>query len=872
MNPPHALREQGQSVWLDYLRRGLVESGELKRLMDDFAVAGITSNPTIFNKAISGSTDYDQALRGLVESGERDPKALFWRLAVDDIAMTADVFRPLFDSLDGGHGFVSLEASPGLAHDTAGTIAEVKELWRRLGRPNVMIKVPGTPEGVPAIEELTAQGININVTLLFSVKAYEQVALAYINGLERRLEAGQLIKGISSVASFFVSRVDTAVDGLLPEGSPLRGKVAVANAKTAYQLFKRFFSSERWERLAAAGARVQRPLWASTGTKNPAYSDILYVEELIGPDTVNTMPEATLRAFADHGRVAPTLEQGVDEAERVIASLPAAGIDLDAVTAKLLDDGVGAFASDFNKLLETIDKKCGAIVAEERRPLVSLGTLGTAVEARLARLAREDVPRRIWARDHTVWKPDPKEISDRLGWLTVAEQMADAVAELTAFGRRVADEGFKDAVLMGMGGSSLAPEVIHATFGAMPGFPRLHVLDTTDPGSILALERSLDLSRTLFIVASKSGGTVETACQCAYFYDKVPRGDQFVAITDAGSSLEALAVEKGFRRVFLNPTDIGGRYSALSYFGLAPAAIVGAPIGELIEQATEMACACASYVPVADNPGLWLGAVMAEAALAGRDKLTLVLPPAISTFGTWAEQLVAESAGKEGKGILPVEGEPLGPAGVYGDDRLFVSLGEPVDLRPVATLKFDGPTRLGAEFFRWEFATAVAGAILGINPFDQPNVQEAKDATNRILAAAQDGLPEVTNDDLAVLLSHVHPGDYVAITAFIARNAENEEALRRVRVRLRDHFKVATTVGFGPRYLHSTGQFHKGGPNKGVFIQVVSPDAEDVPIPGRPYTFGKLKAAQALGDLESLRAHGRRAGRVPLEALLGWRA
>ncbi|MGA2285828.1 MAG: bifunctional transaldolase/phosoglucose isomerase, partial [Dehalococcoidia bacterium] len=666
MNPPHALREQGQSVWLDYVRRGLIESGELKRLMDEFAVAGITSNPTIFNKAISGSTDYDQALRGLVESGERDPKTLFWRLAVEDIAMTADVFRPLFDSLDGGDGFVSLEASPGLAHDTVGTIAEVKELWRRLARPNVMLKVPGTPEGVPAIEELTAQGININVTLLFSVKAYEQVALSYIKGLERRLDAGQPIKGISSVASFFVSRVDTAVDAQLPDGSPLRGKVAVANAKTAYQLFKRLFSGERWQRLAVAGARVQRPLWASTGTKNPSYSDVLYVEELVGPDTVNTMPEATLRAFADHGRVAPKLEQGVDEAERIIASLPEAGIDLDAVTAKLLDDGVAAFSGDFEKLLETIDKKCSAIVAEERRPLVSLGAVGAAVEVRLAQLAREDVPRRIWARDHTVWKPDPKEISNRLGWLTVAEQMTDAVAALSGFGCRVADEGFKDAVLMGMGGSSLAPEVIHATFGAMPGFPRLHVLDTTDPGSILALERSLDLNRTLFIVASKSGSTVETACQCAYFYDKVPRGDQFVAITDAGSSLEALAVQKGFRRVFLNPTDIGGRYSALSYFGLAPAAIVGAPVGELIEQATEMACACASYVPVADNPGLWLGAVMAEAALAGRDKLTLVLPPAISTFGTWAEQLVAESTGKEGKGILPIEGEPLGPAGVYG--------------------------------------------------------------------------------------------------------------------------------------------------------------------------------------------------------------
>ena len=868
MNPLQELRRLRQSVWLDYLRRGLIESGELKRLMDEFGVAGITSNPSIFNKAISGSTDYDQALRALVEGGESDARKLFLRLAVEDIAMTADVLCPVFDQTNGRDGLVSLEASPGLAHDTAGTIAEVKELWRRLARPNVMIKVPGTVEGVPAVEELTAEGININITLLFDVKAHEQVALAYIRGLERRLEAGQPIGQIASVASFFVSRVDTAVDALLPETSPLRGKAAIANAKTAYQIFKRLFKGERWGRLAAAGARVQRPLWASTSTKNPAYSDVLYFEELIGPDTVNTVPESTLRAFADHGRVRATLEEDVDEAERVIASLAEAGIDLDAVTAKLLDEGVEAFAKDYDKLLEAIDAKCRAIAEEERRPLVSLGSLDGAIESRLAWMAKTDVPRRLWEKDHTVWKPDPTEISNRLGWLTVADQMTEAAGDLIAFGRRIAGEDFRDAVLMGMGGSSLAPEVIHATFGAALDFPTLHVLDTTDPMSIIALEHSLDLGRTLFIVASKSGGTVETACQCAYFYDKVRRGEQFIAITDAGSSLETLARQSGFRRVFLNQPDIGGRYSALSYFGLVPAAVTGAPVRDLLDQATEMSCACASYVPVADTPGMWLGAVMAEAAVAGRDKLTLVLPPAIATFGTWVEQLVAESTGKEGSGILPVEGEPLGPPEVYGDDRLFVSIGEEIALRPAATLKFDGPLCLGAEFFRWEFATAVAGAILGINPFDQPNVQEAKDATNRILSAGS--LPDVPNDDLDALLSQVRPGDYIAVTAYMPRNAGYEAALRRVRMRLRDRFKVATTVGFGPRYLHSTGQFHKGGPNKGVFIQVISADDADLAIPGRPFTFGTLKAAQALGDLESLRTHGCRAGRVRLETLLDW--
>ncbi len=366
MNPALELRRFGQSVWLDYVSRSLIQSGKLKRLMDEFGVAGITSNPTIFNKAISGSSDYDSALRALVEGGERDAKKLFLSIAVEDIQMTADTLRPIYVETKGGDGFVSLEASPSLAHDSEGTIAEVKDLWGRVGRPNLMLKVPGTVEGVPAVEKLTAQGVNVNITLLFDVKAHEAVALAYLRGLERRLEAGQPVDKIASVASFFVSRVDTAVDSQLPEGSPLRGKTAVANAKIAYQIFKRIFSGPRWEKLAAAGAHVQRPLWASTSTKNPAYSDVLYVEELIGPDTVNTMPEPTLRAFADHGRVRPTLAEGVDEAERVIASLPDAGIDLDAVTAKLLEDGIEAFSKDYDSLVKAVEAKGQAMSKEER--------------------------------------------------------------------------------------------------------------------------------------------------------------------------------------------------------------------------------------------------------------------------------------------------------------------------------------------------------------------------------------------------------------------------------------------------------------------------------------------------------------------------
>ncbi len=859
MNPLFRLRDFGQSPWLDYIRRGLITSGGLKRLVEEYAVSGVTSNPTILNKAISGSTDYDDALRSLVESGERDPKAIFLRLAVEDIGMTADVLRPYHDETGGADGFASLEVSPDLARDTQGTIKEALSLFSELSRPNAMIKVPGTPEGAPAIAELTSQGVNVNVTLLFDVKAYERVALAYIDGLERRLKAGEPIGHVSSVASFFVSRVDTAVDALLPEGSPLRGKVAIANAKLAYRLFRRLFSGPRWERLAAAGGRQQRLLWASTGTKNPSYSDVLYVEELIGSPTVNTMPESTLRAFADHGRVRPTLEAETEEAEMTIAMLPELGVDLDAVMAKLLEDGLAAFQKDFDKLLAGIEAKCEAIVSGLAPARVNLGSLAESVQKRLAEMEKAEVPRRIWALDHTVWKPDPTEIADRLGWLSLPEKMHEQVDQLRDFAESCA--GYDRIVLLGMGGSSLAPEVFSKTFGGKA----LIALDTTHPEAVLDVEKSGDLGSTLFIVASKSGGTVETLSHFAYFFDKVRDGSQFVAITDPGTPLEALARAKGFRRVFLNPADIGGRYSALSYFGLVPAALIGMDLDALLDSAEEMACACADCVPVAENPGLWLGALIGEAARAGRDKLTLLLPEEISAFGAWLEQLIAESTGKEGAGIVPVEGEPEGAPDVYGDDRLFVSLGVETALEPSVVIPFDGAEKLGAEFFRWEFATAVAGHVLGIHPFDQPNVQEAKDATRRLLD--EEALPPEPYDDLSALLQEVRPGDYLAIQAYLPRTQDNEARLQAARVRLRDRLRVATTVGFGPRFLHSTGQLHKGGPATGVFIQVVDEPSVDLPIPGKPYTFRRLLDAQSAGDLQALRARGRRVARVRLSDL-----
>ena len=875
MNPLQELSAAGQSPWLDFVRRTLITSGELERLIAD-GITGVTPNPSIFGKAIGGSTDYDDEVARIANDGrDHDALEVFQHLAIVDIQMAADALGSLYDSTDGGDGFVSFEVEPRLARDTAGTIEAARRIWARIDRPNVLIKIPGTIEGLQAIEQAIADGINVNVTLLFAVDTYSGVAAAYQRGIERRVEAGRPVDRIASVASFFVSRVDSAVDARLPEGSDLRGTAAIANAKFAYERFRGIFAGERWERLAAAGARAQRPLWASTSTKNPAYRDTIYVEELVAPDTVNTMPMNTVDAVRDHGHIRPNaIAEGLDEAKAQVQELASRGISLDEVTATLLEEGIVSFAEDFDALLRTIGTKLEQVRAGRKRRRTTLSTMLVPVSERLQQIDRDRIVERIWRKDHTVWKDDPIEIANRLGWLTVSDLMHERIGELGAFADQAAADGFETAVLLGMGGSSLAPEVFMRTFGASDGALELIVLDTTHPATIERVVGQLELGTTLFIVASKSGGTTETLSHLAFFWDKVPNGSQFVAITDPGTSLETLARERGFRAVFVNPDDIGGRYSALSYFGLVPAALIGAPLHEVLDRAEEMQIASERTIPAAQSPGATLGAMMGESAEAGRDKLTIALPEEIATFGSWVEQLIAESTGKENKGVVPVVGEPLGPPDVYGQDRVFLAIGEHGGLdelenvgHPVVRSPYDGREQIGGEFFRWEMATAIAGYVLGINPFDQPNVQEAKDATKAILASGS--IEDPGFDDLGVLLKQVGEGDYVAILAYLDRTSETEDAIERVRLAIRDHYRVATTTGFGPRFLHSTGQLHKGGANNGVFIQVV--DAErsvDLPIPGQPYSFGTLIDAQALGDLRSLRGRGRRVARVTLEQLM----
>jgi glucose-6-phosphate isomerase len=509
-----------------------------------------------------------------------------------------------------------------------------------------------------------------------------------------------------------------------------------------------------------------------------------------------------------------------------------------------------------------------------------LGAHEAAVERRVEALIASGAAERIWKRDTTLWGGDAarqQSVANRLGWLDIATTMRADVPALQAFAREIRDTGFTSAVLLGMGGSSLAPEVLRQSLAPREGWPRLSVLDTTDPAAILHAERQTDLDRTLFIVSSKSGGTIEVASLFAYLYERVRSekpgcaGESFVAITDPGTSLGTLAAEHGFRKTFVNAPDIGGRYSALSYFGLVPAAVCGVDIERLLDAG--IAAADAAQAPESD--ALRLGAALGELALAGPNKCTFAIAPVAGAFGLWMEQLIAESTGKDGTGILPVAGEPLGAPKRYSDDRVFVQVrvegdasGEQDSVigalasegQPVITIDLDDAYRLGGEFFRWEFATAVAGLVLGINPFDEPNVQESKENTARVLreGASDDGSLSVPAERaIGAAVAGLRPGDYLATVAYIGQSDARDAMFSEIRGRVRDATGAATTLGYGPRFLHSTGQYHKGGPPQGVFVQIVADDAEDVEIPGQPYTFGQLKRAQALGDFESLRTRGR---------------
>src|SRR5215813_8389933 len=931
-NPLQSLQTYGQSVWLDYIRRSLITSGELKRLLDEDGLRGVTSNPSIFEKAIVGSTDYKDFLDDQRSSG-LDAKSLYEKLAIRDIQDAADILLPVYDRSNMRDGYVSLEVAPTLAHDTHATIQEARRLWKSVGRKNVMIKVPATPGGIPAIGALIGEGINVNVTLLFSQQAYERVAEAYIAGLEKFRKSGGDVSRVASVASFFISRIDSAIDSIISarlkdstapgEQALLRsllGKIAIANAKLTYQRYLELFNNPRWEKLAASNAQTQRVLWASTSTKNPAYRDVIYVEELIGADTVNTIPPATFDAFRDHGRLRKSLTEGIEEAHDTMTTLAEVGISMEKVTGKLLDDGVRLFIEAFDKLLDAVGKSSKeSVTAKINRQTAKIpADFASAVEASLKSWQADGNVRRLWARDATLWTGEDE--ANWLGWMGITDDQLAHISHLKNIAEEVKNAGFAHAALLGMGGSSLCPEVMKLTFGKFAGFPELHVLDSTDPAQIKAFESKIDIANTLFIVSSKSGGTLEPNIYKQYFFDRVKQvvgekeaGNRFIAITDPGSKMQKVAEGDGFRHVFFGWPSIGGRYSALSDFGMVPASVMGLDVARFLDRTEEMVHACSASVPVEENPGVVLGTILGVGATRfGRDKVTIITSPGIRDLGAWLEQLIAESTGKIGKGLIPVDRESLAEPGTYGDDRVFVYLrldSEPDATQdaaiealaragqPVVRIAVEDINNIGEEFFRWEIATAVAGSIIGINAFNQPDVEASKVATRKLTGEyEQTGkLPDETPffvdngvklftdsknsaalsqaaDDQSLAgyikahLNRINAGDYFAVLGYIEMNEDHEAQLQKLRHAVRDSKRVATCLGFGPRFLHSTGQAYKGGPNSGVFLQITCDDETDLPVPGQKYTFGIVKAAQARGDFQVLAERERRALRVHLGA------
>ena len=932
VNPLKDLLNYGQSVWLDYIRRNLITSGELKHLIEEDGLRGMTSNPSIFEKAIAGSTDYTDFLGSLKSRTDLDAKARYELLAIRDIQDATDLMRPVYDSAHRKDGFVSLEVSPYLARETDATIQEARRLWKAVGRENVMIKVPGTAEGLPAIKQLISEGINVNVTLLFAQPVYEQVADAYIAGLEQLASNGGDLSRVASVASFFISRIDTLVDSIVGEKlkstsdpaeqgllKSVLGKVAIANGRLTYQRYLAIFSGPRWEALAKKGAQTQRVLWASTSTKNPNYRDVLYVEELIGKDTVNTIPPATFDAFRDHGKLRNSLTEDIAAAKATMDTLPKVGISMKEVTDKLTNDGVKLFADAFDQLLAAVEKSSkSAITPRVSRQTYTLPPqLSASVKTASDDWRANGKVRRLWQRDAALWTGTDE--ANWLGWLGIAD---DEIAHNDNL-RKVAEDaksgGFAHILLLGMGGSSLCPEVLRLTYGKIAGFPELHVLDSTDPAQIKSFENKIDLAKTLFIVSSKSGSTLEPNIFKQYFFERVKQavgadkaGSRFIAITDPGSKMQQVAEGDKFRHIFFGLASIGGRYSALSNFGMVPAAVMGLDTKKFLDRTDEMVQACASCVPVEENPGVVLGLILGTAARIGRDKVTIITSPGISDLGAWLEQLLAESTGKQGKGIIPVARETIGATEVYGTDRVFAYLrlesapDADQDAKvailekaghPVVRISLADTYDLGQEFFRWEIATAVAGSVIGINAFNQPDVEASKIATRNLTTEYEKtgslpaekpiledkGVKLYTDDknanDLAKAasgksltaylkahLGRLQPGDYFALLGYIQMNDQHEQQLQAIRHAVRDRKHVATCLGFGPRFLHSTGQAYKGGPNSGVFLQLTGDDANDLPVPGQKYTFGTVKAAQARGDFQVLAERGRRALRVHLGA------
>ena len=899
------LYESGQSVWLDNIQRGSIKNGKLAKDIERGLIRGITSSPSIFRKAITDSKDYENALTPMALANI-DAEDIFTQLMVEDIRNAADQFRNLYIHSMGNDGFVSLEISPLYAHDPERTLSQAKSIWKAVNRPNLMIKIPAAKEIIPVITELTALGINLNLTLLFSPVRYEEAAAAYIAGLRQRLEKGEAIDKIRSVASVFISRVDSKVDSMLAEkgisSRNLQGKTAIRNAQRIYNRSLKIFDDENFGEIRNRGGKAQRVLWASTSTKNPLFKPTYYVDSLIGENTVISVPPSTLDALLKSCETKPSLPVSEEEIETFFSALQNAGVDIDEVYNQLETEGIAAFVKDYNDTLFSIRSRC-----EEIRG--NMAQLQNSIEESYQNFDRDSVMRRIFSKDPTVWTYNTQsypEIRSRLGWLDTYKNTEAAIPEYVSLRNEIKKEGISKILLIATGGCALAPEVIANVFDGETDI-KLNVIDSTDPLEVAEAQKKHDPRTTLFIVAGKSGISVEVRALMSYFYTKAEEilkdkaGSHFIAITDSGSGLEKTAAELGFRQVFHSDISSGGRFSALTAFGILPSILLGLDHQKISPKVSEMMKYCSPSLPVHRNEGAALGTFVGTAALLGKNKLTIITDPEFRFFSPWLEQLIAESTGKEEKGIVPVILEPAPEKLDYANDRAFVyinrdnSCSEQIQKirkqgHPVFEIDVDNNYDLFGEFYRWEIAVSVACSILYVNPFDQPDVINGKNCTAaQINEYHQNGTlhePEPiwkdeqveiwSTDDLGDLsnctgyneiitrfIANAQSGkDYIAVNAYLPQNAETGIWLQQLRSTILKCTNCATLIGFGPRFLHSTDQLYKGGIENGYFIQIVADHRDDIGIPNENMGFKILERAQSLGDIESLASYGRHVIRI----------
>lgn len=909
------LRAQGQSVWCDGLRRLQLDTGDLEQQIQA-GLAGVLSVPEVLRLAILAGQEYDQ---GLGPPGSQE-KAVLEAVRLEDAARAADLLRPIYQSTHGADGYVSVWLDPELVEDAEAMVEQASRLLEQVDRPNLMIDVPATPAGLQAMRRLVAMGHHVNATQVFSVELYQQVAEAHVQGMIDFAGNGGDPAAPACVVTMRLNVLDNKVDRILAalgadglQAALLRGRSGIALARATHAHRREIYRRSEWSRLAEAGARIQRLLFAGTLPLDPDLPETHFLQATVGPETVCAVSADGWEALRRWGGGPPTLEEGLEGTQQRMQALSDLGVNMAEVGRELKRECLAAARQEHTDLLQAIRDRREGLASGWRPVQAMLNGMQQAVEAGLGKLETERVLPRIWQRDHTVWHPDPTEISNRLGWLRAADIMQAQCYRLDSLAAAFRADGYRRVVLLGMGGSSLAPEMLSRIFGTREGYPQLSVLDSTVPDTIHALADELDLPRTAFIVSSKSGTTQETLSLFKFFYRRIVQaqgewraGEHFLIITDPGSPLATLAERLHLRAALLNDPNLGGRYSALSYFGLAPAAVTGVDVGRVLDRARQAASGSERWAPAADNPAARLGTILAEAARAGRDKLTLVTSSGLESIGDWVEQLIAESTGKRGTGILPVVGEAPGSAEVYGQDRLFVQLqlsdqptakppAAPVG-HPAVQLALRDTFDLGAQFFLWEMATAVAGHLLSINPFDQPNVEAAKALARQVVemrrsqapppeeppAAIGDGLALYSGSSelpgngasvpsiLSDFLAGAQPGGYLALQAYLQPTPAVVSALGVLRRELRDRTRLAITLGYGPRYLHSTGQLHKGDAGKGLFLQFTANDRIDLDIPDEPdadeasLTFGALKVAQAQGDRLALLQAGRQVIRVHL--------